>query len=127
MLLSCQVSWPCLTQVTASLIIVFTLIFYCFLDTFTTYTWRAMIPADSSLIIEYIAVKQLLHRDEYLPDSSRGMEVPPTLILAAADNDSNSYNVYSTSVSLILLPFPDFTMPFNVLTLVSLLIVIIRQ
>ncbi len=89
----------------------------------------------------FIARKRHLHREEYPSHASRGMEVPPVLVVWSSQSSSYtgsplivdglplpmgtmggcSNSILSTSIgafALVSLPIPDATMPFNTVTLV---------
>lgn len=85
-------------------------------DEFTYLSWNISLPKQSKIRIEYSCIKLLMHREFYPPDTSRGIEVLATII-----RDKTTNKMYTTETNTILLPFPDATMPFNVITLVSFL------
>ena len=50
-------------------------------------------------------------REKFTKDASRGCIVPPAVVMVDGD-------VRYTAAGIVTLPIPDFTMPFNVITLV---------
>lgn len=78
----------------------------------------------NEILIEYTALKNYIHRELQPSDSSRGMNVLPTVfIVQTAQNSSNDVNlsndIFTSDGGLIITPFPDLTMPFNVISMVS--------
>jgi len=73
--------------------------------------------------IQFACKKLLLHREDYPTDSSRGFEVSPATIEYGKSSFSLGYKetIKATS-NVVTSAYPDFTMPFNVMTLVNLLI-----
>ena len=104
-----------------------------------------------SVYIQYKAAKSFLSREYFAPDAHRGVNIPPTIIhinstptyhtSTSTNNTSNTTSnntctasnttsyVYDrlmyTNMPLIMLPTPDFSMPYNVITLVNTLTVYI--
>ena len=85
------------------------------------------VPADSTVILTYDFDKAILRYTEYPPDANRGFDVAPAVIrlLPASSNASESSvkgqaEMYiRTSSLLLMLPTPDFSMPYNVIILTS--------
>lgn len=79
------------------------------------------IPPWATLHVTVTAKKRLLHREDYPTDASRGFEIPPALIqihsIGNASYSNEKPHLISTQSCLVTFPFPDFTMPFNVITL----------
>lgn len=55
-----------------------------------------------------------LRYTDYPPDPARGFDVPSGVILAKRNNDTK--RIYTTS-TLLDMPEPDFSMPYNVIIL----------
>ena len=64
--------------------------------------------------------KAFLRYTEYPSDANRGFDVPPAVVFYK-DNLGVLRRVYTTS-TLISLPTPDFSMPYNVIILTSTVI-----
>ena len=54
---------------------------------------------------------------EFPPDPNRGFDIPSAM-LSVEENDDVLY----TGATVVMVPLPDFSMPFNVLTLTSSII-----
>jgi phosphatidylinositol glycan class T len=62
--------------------------------------------------------KTFLHYTEHPPDAHRGFDLPSVAIRLHADSSRNQRSVIMyTEPLLIMLPTPDFSMPYNVITL----------
>ncbi|EHL02829.1 putative GPI transamidase component PIG-T like protein [Glarea lozoyensis 74030] len=73
---------------------------------------RAIIPANSTVVLTYDFEKAILRYTEYPPDANRGFDVAPAVITIG--------NIAIRTTSLLLpLPTPDFSMPYNVIILTS--------
>jgi hypothetical protein len=87
---------------------------------FGTVSWSIELPPGHHVTTHYKAVKRLLHRESYPNDASRGLEIPPTFIDVHWQHNGSVHTMFtSTDPGLIAMPIPDFSMPFNVITLVS--------
>ena len=73
--------------------------------------------ANFSVLIEFEATKRLLHRDVHGHDASRGFLTPPLLVLLQSTDEVVA--LAGSASELLDLPLPDFSMPFNVMTLCS--------
>lgn len=82
-----------------------------------------VLPPNSSAVISIACEKAFMRQADFPPDVSRGLDLPAVAVTyqAVADSDSTPVRIYSESL-LVLLPFPDFSMPFNVLTYVCTLV-----
>ncbi|CAH6720419.1 GPI transamidase component Gpi16p [[Candida] jaroonii] len=76
---------------------------------------EVIIPAHKTLILNYKFDKSLLLYAEYPPDANHGFSVEPAVITVF--NDSGKLFELRTTSSLITLPTPDFSMPYNVIIL----------
>lgn len=86
------------------------------------------IPAHSAVTLTYQFQKSLLRYTEYPPDANRGFDVPSAIIRIL---DHSSHQVGESVISagrgtylrttplLLMLPTPDFSMPYNVIILTS--------
>lgn len=70
------------------------------------------LTSNQSCVVVIQFERAFMWLDEYPPDPSRGVDIPAALIHTA-----DGIRLYSTS-SLVMLPKPDFSMPFNVITYV---------
>ena len=82
---------------------------------FDSISWSYEIPPNSVLITSYIGLKQFMHMSVFPPDANRGIEVPPSVIYV----NSFPFERLITSHYVVSLPLSDFSMSFNVITLVS--------
>ncbi|GME83322.1 unnamed protein product [Ambrosiozyma monospora] len=78
------------------------------------------IPASTKLKISFEFDKAMLLYAEYPPDANHGFEIPPSVI-ALLDDEDDQKVIYEmrTTTSLLTLPTPDFSMPYNVIILSS--------
>lgn len=58
---------------------------------------------------------------EYPSDANRGFDVPAAIVVVRGNGSAPDRRIYSTS-ALIMLPLPDFSMPYNVIILTSTLV-----
>jgi hypothetical protein len=76
----------------------------------------------NTIYTTYRAHKRFLHREVFPSDAHRGVHVMPTFVMSSSCQDvmiSQEYgNVYISESPLLMMPIPDFSMPFNVVTLV---------
>jgi phosphatidylinositol glycan class T len=84
-------------------------------ECFDTLSWSHEVPPNSIIVTSYVGLKQFMHVSVFPPDASRGIEIPPSLIYI----NRFPYERVMTSSHLISLPLSDFSMSFNVITLVS--------
>jgi len=94
------------------------------------------VPPLHEVRLTYKGMKLFLSREDFGKDASKGCSVPPAVVhldeVRSTINSSSDtvpvFNLtnthldrfYYTSFSLIMMPIPDFTMPFNVITLVRI-------
>lgn len=78
------------------------------------------IPPKTFITISLDFHKQLLQYSEYPPDANRGFDLSSTILTIESQSGDDFYlegeSLYSTS-HLITMPTPDFSMPYNVITL----------
>jgi len=72
------------------------------------------IPASSSVLVTVQFEKAFLHWTEHPPDANRGFDLGSAVV--TVHDDVKEYRVYSEAL-LVSLPTPDFSMPYNVITL----------
>jgi hypothetical protein len=77
------------------------------------------IPEDSKLDLRYQTHKRIRSRESFLHDASRGARLPLALLVLANDKGVSASTTYLLGSQLVSSPTPDFSMPFNVITLVS--------
>lgn len=82
---------------------------------FDSLSWSFELPPKTMLVASYIGMKQFMHMNAFPPDASRGIEVPPSIIY----HNNFPYERIITTSHLVSLPLSDFSMSFNVVTLVS--------
>lgn len=73
------------------------------------------LPPLETISLSYEYDKSLLLYSEYPPDANHGYEIAPAVVIVFADG-LPIYEMRSTS-SLLSLPTPDFSMPYNVIIL----------
>lgn len=84
---------------------------------------KMIIPKDSTTSIQFDFVKQYLLYADYPPDCARGFDVGSAVVTVHNVSLSNGYlypeqdyiRIY-TEPMVIILPAPDFSMPYNVIT-----------
>lgn len=74
------------------------------------------LPAKETLTLHYKFDKSLLLYAEYPPDANHGFSVDPAVVTVFNDENEKVYELRTTS-SLVTLPTPDFSMPYNVIIL----------
>ncbi|EGV60640.1 Subunit of the glycosylphosphatidylinositol transamidase complex-like protein [Yamadazyma tenuis] len=79
------------------------------------------VPAKETLTLHYEFDKSLLLYAEYPPDANHGFSVEPAVITVLDTNQKKVYELRTTS-SLVVLPTPDFSMPYNVIILTGTVI-----
>ena len=86
------------------------------------------LAANSTLSLSIDFSKEMLPANDYPPDVSRGFDIGSAIVSVQRLDDSGSGSeplvdspriVFYTSGLLLLLPFPDFSMPFNVIAFTS--------
>jgi len=88
------------------------------------------IPPQTNCHISYEFQKGFLHFTEYPPDSSNGIHSPGpilTLIPSVESQLRGGKMRIHAEPSVILLPIPDFSMPFNVICFVCTIVALIFQ
>ncbi|CDK26038.1 unnamed protein product [Kuraishia capsulata CBS 1993] len=76
------------------------------------------IPAGCSVTLNYQFDKSMLLYAEYPPDANHGFEIDPAVISVIGEEGNEIYH-FRTTTSLLTLPTPDFSMPYNVIILTS--------
>lgn len=76
---------------------------------------KILVPANSSLVLSYDFEKAILRYTEYPPDANRGFDVPAAVVKVGNTE-------VRTTVLLLSLPTPDFSMPYNVIIFTSTVI-----
>ena len=82
---------------------------------FDSISWSFELAPNSVLVARYVGLKRFMHMSTFPPDASRGIEVPPSII----HHRTFPRERIITSSHVISLPLSDFSMSFNVITLVS--------
>jgi phosphatidylinositol glycan class T len=80
---------------------------------------RVMIPPRSTVRLVIDFEKAHLRYTEHPPDANRGFDVPPAVIFLPDGKDSGGLRRMYTTSTLLSLPTPDFSMPYNVIILTS--------
>lgn len=83
-------------------------------------------PGDTLKIeIQYLVV--FLQFEQFPPDANRGFDVPSAIIQVNTDGKTEEKDVQTiyTDGLMIEMPYPDFSMPYNVITLTSTLMAFI--
>ncbi|KAI8994674.1 GPI transamidase component PIG-T [Pilobolus umbonatus] len=76
-----------------------------------------LIPADSIISLSLDFDKVFLKYTEHRPDANRGFDVGSAVLTTwIPESDRNGLRIY-TDTLLVNLPTPDFSMPYNVITL----------
>ena len=83
------------------------------------FAWEVQLEPRQRLEARYSADVLLAHRERQPPDASRGVELARVLVRRL---DSGRLLRVSPARLLLSTPFPDQTMPYNVLTLYSTLL-----
>lgn len=67
---------------------------------FGSISWTVDLPVGSSLVSSFTAEKRYLHREDYPGDASRGLVVPPVMVMLKSDTPQGrwSMSVYMQSV-----------------------------
>ncbi|KAI6201902.1 hypothetical protein M3Y96_00891600 [Aphelenchoides besseyi] len=85
------------------------------------------IPPKSTCEISYEFQKGFLRFDEYPPDSSSGIHVPGPILNILPGQWSESTIRIHGEPTIVLLPIPDFSMPFNVICFVCTIVALFFQ
>jgi phosphatidylinositol glycan class T len=76
------------------------------------------VPAHTKLKLSFKFDKSMLLYSEYPPDANHGFELQPTIFaLVDYEDDKVVEYIMRTTTSLLTLPTPDFSMPYNVIIL----------
>lgn len=87
-------------------------------DSFPSISWNTIVPSNSKIVISSSYSKLFMNFEQYPADAYKGFEVYPVVIYFNFQNYDNLH--FHTTESLLLsFPIGDFSMPFNVITLVS--------
>ncbi|XBW36964.1 hypothetical protein QEN19_002544 [Hanseniaspora menglaensis] len=79
------------------------------------------VPKSSTLTIHFDVEKPLLNYEEYPPDSNHGFEIESALVVVLDRFYPNKNYFIRTPTLLLSLATPDFSMPYNVITITSTL------
>ncbi len=80
--------------------------------------WSVEVRENTTYDVQLTLSARFLSREQHSPDSSRGREYPPAFVSVLwVDDQTETEGLVVTSAPLVMLPLPDFSMPFNVLTL----------
>jgi hypothetical protein len=96
-------------------------------------TWSVELAPGESLSATLPCLLTHRHRDMHAADASRGVDVPPSLVIVChgEGGDGGGGDYWSgrrrcwqlvSEAAVVVAPLPDFPMPFHVLTLVSTLL-----
>jgi phosphatidylinositol glycan class T len=77
------------------------------------------IPPQRALVFSIDFEKVFLRLSEHPPDANRGFDIPSAVVMFEASNKMFFPRVIFTEPLLVPLPTPDFSMPYNVITLTS--------
>ncbi|CAO3639653.1 unnamed protein product [Mucor hiemalis] len=89
----------------------------------TTLECELLLPADSVVTLSMEFEKVFLKYTEHRPDANRGFDVGSAILTAWIPSNKNGLILYGepqriyTDTLLVSLPTPDFSMPYNVITL----------
>ena len=76
------------------------------------------IPCGGNATISTQFENEFLHISSFPPDANRGLDIPPAMVAYAASVGSFSPTAFTFSDGLLIdTPLPDFSMPYNVVTL----------
>ncbi|KAG1508849.1 hypothetical protein G6F45_012231 [Rhizopus arrhizus] len=81
----------------------------------STIECEMLLPPDSIVTMTMDFDKVFLKYTEHRPDANRGFDVG-SAVLTTKDPEQNLMRIY-TDTLLVVLPTPDFSMPYNVITL----------
>lgn len=79
------------------------------------------VPKGTTLTLQFDLEKPLLNYEEYPPDSNHGFEIESALIVVLDRYYENKNYFVRTPTLLLSLATPDFSMPYNVITITSTL------
>ncbi|KAJ3182170.1 hypothetical protein HDU85_003212 [Gaertneriomyces sp. JEL0708] len=74
------------------------------------------LPPNSTTTISVDFDKSFIKYTEHPPDANRGFDVGPGMLSFVPQNETQLRRMYTTTL-LVSLPTPDFSMPYNVITL----------
>jgi len=77
------------------------------------------VPPGACLNMSYAFDKAFLPVDAFPPDANRGFDVSPCTFDYASPGDDGSRVLGASNALIVSLPLPDFSMPYNVITLSS--------
>lgn len=77
-----------------------------------------ILPAKQAVRIILSFEKALMRIGEFPPDRHRGIDIPPALIYYKQERHQLNYHRMHTQNTVLTLPIPDNTMPFNVIMIV---------
>ncbi|KAI7850757.1 GPI transamidase component PIG-T [Circinella umbellata] len=77
---------------------------------------QLLLPAKSIVTLSLDFDKVFLKYTEHRPDANRGFDIGSAVLTAQLPNENHTIRVY-TDTLLVSLPTPDFSMPYNVITL----------
>lgn len=83
------------------------------------------LPKNTTVTMHYKFDKSLLLYAEYPPDANHGFELEPAVITLIDKETKSPYYMLRTATLLVLLPTPDFSMPYNVIILTSTIMALI--
>ncbi|PHZ16015.1 Gpi16 subunit, GPI transamidase component [Rhizopus microsporus ATCC 52813] len=81
----------------------------------STLEYELLLPPDSIVTMSLDFDKVFLKYTEHRPDANRGFDIG-SAVLSTWDSEQNLMRIY-TDTLLVVLPTPDFSMPYNVITL----------
>ncbi|KAL6928815.1 hypothetical protein ACO0SA_002145 [Hanseniaspora valbyensis] len=79
------------------------------------------IPKGTTLTLQFDLEKPLLNYEEYPPDANHGFEIESALVVVLDKYFNNKNYFIRTPTLLLSLATPDFSMPYNVITITSTL------
>lgn len=77
-----------------------------------------LVPKQTKMKLSFSFDKAMLLYAEYPPDANHGFELEPAVFSIKGKNNEDLY-IMRTTTSLLTLPTPDFSMPYNVIILTS--------
>ncbi|QIX01976.1 hypothetical protein AMS68_007493 [Peltaster fructicola] len=80
-----------------------------------------IIPAESTVTLQYEVEKAILRYTEYPPDANRGFDIGAAVVRVLPTTGMKEQYLRTTGL-LLPLPTPDFSMPYNVIILTSTVI-----
>lgn len=83
------------------------------------------LPAHTTMTLNYQFDKSLLLYSEYPPDANHGFTVEPAVITVLDPQTKQTLYELRTTSSLVTLPTPDFSMPYNVIILTSTIMALV--